>query len=60
MIKALQTTPSLQRSWLIASLESMSNYPLTNDFRVTFGPPDRSGASYVDTMIVDHGRRIVR
>lgn len=60
MIKALQMTPSLQRTSLVASLESMSNYPLTNDFRVTFGPADRSGASYVDTMIVGHGRRIIR
>jgi branched-chain amino acid transport system substrate-binding protein len=60
MIKALQMTPSLQRNSLVASLESMNNYPLAKDFRVTFGPADRAGATYVDTMIVGRGRRIVR
>ena len=60
MIKTLQLTPSLRREKLVSTLESMTNFPLTEDFRVTYGPGNRSGSSFVDTMIIGRQRNILR
>lgn len=60
MIKTLQLTPSLQREKLVSTLETMSNFSLTEDFRVTYGANNRIGSSFVDTMIIGRQKNIIR
>ena len=60
MLQGLRLTPSLQRAALHASLESLQDYRLTDDFGVTFRPGNRTGSTFVDSLIVGRDRRLIR
>jgi branched-chain amino acid transport system substrate-binding protein len=60
MLRALQQSPSLQRSAIVEALESMRNYRLTEDFSVTFAPNDHAGSSYVDSLMIGRDLHLVR
>ena len=60
MVKALEMTPTLQRAKILTTLEAMKNVALTDDFHVSFGPQDRTGSRYVDTLMVGTNKSILR
>lgn len=60
MIKVLQLTPNLTAERIVSTLESMKNLALTREFMITFGPGDRSGSGFVDTLMIGRNGAILR